>query len=135
MLLDFVIAITATTTFITVRNDAAVLFTIEDHLNGYSDLSFFKRIIKENGKEKFFYFEDGEIKLHHYKINTKYIDTIPKDPYQKNPKILTLDFETRNISTIHTLTNNKIISKKIPVAMSIYDGKQSYSYIFKNRDT
>jgi hypothetical protein len=74
------------------------------------------------------------LKLYTKKVKTKFVDTIPKDAYKKL-KMLTLDFETRDVTTSHSKLDAKIIGGKVPIAVSLYDGKNRYSYVFENIDT
>ena len=97
--LSFNITIKDKTTFINVWNRDIVLFTIEDSLTNISDLSDFKRVIIENNNKKTYYFFNGEVKLYCNEINTSFIKKIPKD-LNKKTKILTLDFETRDIKVL-----------------------------------
>lgn len=135
--LDFLIFINDENYFVKVTNDNTLLFTFEDYMKDPQNLNYFKRVITNNEDEEYFYFEDGELKLYHKKLKTTFIETISKDRCEKNPKILTLDFETRDVeyTSKDNDKNNTFSANKVPSAISIYDGKKCYSYVFKNIDT
>jgi hypothetical protein len=103
-------------------------------MNNPDDLTDFKRIIKDNDDEIQLHYKNLELKLYTKKVKTKFIDTIPKDG-NKKLKILTLDFETRDVRTSHTNEDVKIVGKKVPVSISIYDGKKCYSCVFQDVNT
>jgi hypothetical protein len=131
--LDFIININEFDYFITVKRKDTILFTVEDYMKNHQDLSEFKRIIKDNEDETHLHYENNVVKLYTKKIKTKFIDTISKDLYKKI-KMLTLDFETRDVPTSHSEKDAKIIAKKVPIAVSVFDGKNCYSCIFQNVD-
>jgi hypothetical protein len=135
--LDFLIFINDENYYVKVTNDNTLLFTFEDYMKDHQNLNYFKRVISNNEDEEYFYFEDGELKLYHKKLKTTFIETISKDRCEKNLKILTLDFETRDVeyTSKDNDKNNTFSANKVPSAISIYDGKKCYSYVFKNIDT
>jgi DNA polymerase family B len=118
----------------TVWKDKTILFTFIDYMKNCEDLSDFKRVIKDNEDETHLYYQNGKLKLYTKKIKTKFIEVIAKDK-KKNNKILTLDFETRDISTSHTNEDAKIVGGKVPVAISLDDGRKRYSSVFENINT
>ena len=118
----------------TVWKDKTILFTFIDYMKNCEDLSDFKRVIKDNEDETHLYYQNGKLKLYTKKIKTKFIEVIPKDK-KKNNKILTLDFETRDITTSHTNEDAKIVGAKVPVAISLDDGRKRYSSVFENINT
>ncbi len=135
-IINFNIIINDSSTFINVSNEGTHLFSIYDSLNNTYDLTDFKRVIKDNMVKKYYYFFDGKVKLYHSIIDTKFIKSIHKDCEFDSDKfkVLTLDFETRDISYTN-MDNPDYFAKKIPVAVSIFDGKTNYSCIFKNENT
>jgi hypothetical protein len=113
------------------RNSNTTLFTFTDTLNNPYDLSDFKRVITEaNGNKKTYLLKDGKVLLYFEKMNVGYIKPKPKQSFV-NPKILTLDFETRDIEIVDNDTGvvNKV---KVPICLCIYDGKNSFYFLFKD---
>jgi len=107
------------------------LFTFIDTLNNPYDLTDFKRVIIDmKGNKKTYFLKDGIVLLHFKKYNVGYINPIPKQKFYK-PKILTLDFETRDVEIVDNKTG--VVDKvKVPICMSIYDGENSFYFLFKD---
>jgi hypothetical protein len=114
------------------RNSNTTLFTFTDTLNNPYELSDFKRVITDaNGNKKTYLLKDGKVLLYFEKMNVGYIKPKPKQSFV-NPKILTLDFETRDIEIVDNDTGvvNKV---KVPICLCIYDGKTpSFYFLFKD---
>jgi hypothetical protein len=106
--------------FTTVMNKGQVLFTFTDTLNDGYNLSSFKREIIENKIKKTFIYSGGKLLFYLEDKKAKFIEKIKKD-FKISPKFLTLDIETRDID-----------GKKIPICMSIYDGKKAKTFLFKD---
>jgi hypothetical protein len=121
--LDFLITINNNGYFIVVKNKDLVLFTITDTINYIPYSIDFKRVIIDGDKEKIYYIHNNKVVLYTEDLkDTKFIEPIMKQPLNK-PKILTLDFETRDINNV-----------KVPLSMCIYDGKKTFYYLFQNPD-
>lgn len=94
-------------------------------------ISDFKRVIVKDNVEKNYYIQNGKVVLYKEDLkNISYIEPILKQPFHK-PKILTLDFETRDVKTVDPDTGRDIIVK-VPICMCIYDGQKSFYYLFEN---
>jgi len=134
LLLDFDFIINDDNYSATVKNrNSNTLFTFTDTLNNPYDLSDFKRVITEaNGNKKTYLLKDGKVLLYFEKMNVGYIKPKPKQSFV-NPKILTLDFETRDVKTVDPDTGRDI-TIKVPICMCIYDGKNSFYFLFKDHN-
>lgn len=119
-------------------NKNVFLFYVEDTILNRYDLTEFKREVYDNDKIYTYYLSNGKVKLYTSQIPVNFIKRNAKDLKTK-PKIMTLDFETRDITTTklkETLTfNENVFAQKTPIAVSLYDGYHKYSAIFKNPNT
>ena len=121
---------------VNVKYKDAFIFTIIDSKCKESYEGFlydFKRVITDaNGNKKTYLLKDGKVLLYFEKMNVGYIKPVPKQKCASyKPKILTLDFETRDVKTVDPDTGRDIIIK-VPICMCIYDGKKSFYFLFKD---
>jgi len=114
------------------RDTDTTLFTFTDTLNNPYDLTYFKRVIIDKNIKKTYLLSNGKVLLYSKDLHVNYIKPLPEQRYFK-PKIITLDFETRDIEILDTDTGvvNKV---KVPICMCIYDGKNSFYFIFKDHN-
>jgi hypothetical protein len=119
-IVDFMFHLNEDNYYATVMNKGNVLFTFTDTLNDYDNLYSFKRVITEDKMNKSFFYSDGKLLLYLEDKKVSFIEKISKN-IKIQPKILTLDLETRDIEGV-----------KIPICMSIYDGKKVSSFLFKD---
>jgi len=82
------------------------------------------------GTENTYFLKDGRVLLYSKDLKVGYIKPVPKQKFIKY-KILTLDFETRDIKTIDSNTGQQIIIK-VPICLCIYDGKNTFYSLFKD---
>lgn len=120
-----------------IKNKGTLLVTIEDTMLNPYNLAEIKRVVTENNNKNIYFLFDGKVQLHISQKSTAFISPINRD-INIEPKFLTLDFETRDIpielenNTNDKINYNNVIAKKIPISVSVYDGKKTYSDIFKN---
>ena len=142
MTLSFFITIQGKYNEITVLLNNTPIFKIKDEENEKlfaekKGLSSFKRTITENGQDKVYFFESGELVFFTENVKTTFIKKITRTDLINfdNPKILTLDLETRSVP-IHPIKEGKdgkegkVNSIMFPILMSVYNGKFVKSYIF-----
>jgi hypothetical protein len=117
-------------TTVLINNELSFTFT-DYSLNNNKDLSSFKRVIFENGKEYTYIFSSGKLVLFKENIKTKFMQKIPKNIiYNVNSKILTLDIETIGVKILPTNKSDKIDVAFVPTVMTIYNGIKPNSFIF-----
>jgi hypothetical protein len=97
------------------------LFTFTDSFIEWTDLFTFKRTIKENNSVRTYFFKSRKVKFFLNKKNLNFIDKISKQGWLSLNSIMTLDLETRTID-----------GKMVPICMSLYDGKISKTFLFKD---
>lgn len=119
-IIDFMFHLNEDNYYCTVMNKGNVLFTFIDTLKDRHILSNFERVITENKMKKTYFYSDGELLFYQEDRKATFIENIPKS-FKTQPKILTLDLETRDIGGV-----------KVPICMSIYDGKKATSFLFKD---
>lgn len=129
---DFIINDDNYSATVTNRDTDTTLFTFTDTLNNPYDLTDFKRVIIDKNIKKTYNLFDGEVLLYSKDIHVDYIKPITEQQYFK-PKIMTLDFETRDIKTVDPDTGRDIIIK-VPICMCIYDGENSFYFLFKDHN-
>lgn len=112
------------------RNRNTTLFTFIDTLNNPYDLTDFKRVITDVKGDKTYIFKDGKVLFYFEKMKVGYIKPVPKQTFI-NHRILTLDFETRDIERVNNETG-VVDTIKVPICMCIYDGKNSFYFLFKD---
>lgn len=131
--IDFIIEMREKESFVTVNSNNETLFSFRDVMNNPSDLSDFTRtiikekiILKEKNithiLNKVYYCFDGEAYFTIEDLKKNFIKAKETDK-NLNDKILTLDLETKTIE-----------GKMVPICMSIFDGKETKSFIFQNHD-
>jgi hypothetical protein len=83
-----------------------------------------------NGNKNTYFLKDGKVLLYFKKMNVGYIKPKPKQSFI-NHRILTLDFETRDVEIVNNETG-VLDTVKVPICMCIYDGKNSFYFLFKD---
>ncbi len=119
--LDFNFSLYENHYVVTVSNRGKLLFNFTDKWMDRYDLTIFKRTIVENNKNTIYFYNSGKLLLYIEDKNTQFIEKIHKNSYISLYSIMTLDLETRNIN-----------GKLVPICMSIYDGKKTMSFLFKD---
>nr|CAA36327.1 DNA polymerase [Neurospora intermedia] len=138
MTLSFFITINKKYNEITVLLNNTPIFKIKDEkIMSEDDLSSFKRTITENEQDKVYVFENGEMVFFSENVKTSFIKKITRQDLInfENPKIITLDLETRSVP-IHPIKEGKdgkegkVDSIMFPILMSVYNGKFVKSFLF-----
>jgi hypothetical protein len=112
------------------RDTDTTLFTFTDTLNNPYDLTDFKRVIIDKNIKKTYNLFNSKVLLYSKDLHVNYIKPLPEQRYLK-PKIITLDFETRDIEIVNNETG--VVDKiKVPICMCISDGKNSFYFLFKD---
>jgi hypothetical protein len=121
---------------VNVKDKDAFIFTITDTKCRESCdglICDFKRVIKDvKGNENTYLLKDGRVLFYSKDLKVDYIKPVPKQKFYK-AKILTLDFETRDVKTVDPDTGRDIVIK-VPICMCIYDGKNSFYFLFKDHN-
>jgi hypothetical protein len=137
MTLSFFITINKFFNEINVLLNNTPIFKIKDEIMDKDDLSTFKRTITENEQDKVYIFENGKMVFYTENVKTTFIKKIKRQDLInfENPKIITLDLETRSVP-IHPIKEGKdgkegkVNSIMFPILMSIYNGKFVKSFLF-----
>ena len=114
-----------------IYKDKVLLWRVRDsYLGSNLHPEYFKRTVTHQVNEdentagvKTYYLNNGEVISSHVTKQMKNINTINPSTNHQARKIITMDFETRNINGI-----------LVPLCLSVYDGKKAVTYYFRDAD-